>query len=103
MTTNEGAPAKWASWAGPVTLLAVDGAAGLWMWQTRGTFVPLWSAVVLLATAAVLGAAWLYRVRASRRLSAALNAYAEQELARARRRLHARPAVGGHATGRNDV
>jgi hypothetical protein len=83
MKSNESANPKWASWEGPVALLTVAGAVGLWLWQTQGDYVPLWPAVGLLALTAALGAVWLYRGRAARRFLAVLDAYAEQELTRA--------------------
>ena len=88
MKSNEAAQPKWTSWAGPVALLAATGAAGLWLWYTHGAYVPLGAAVGLLALTAALGVVWLYRVRAARRLFAALDAYAEKESARAERRPH---------------
>ena len=88
MKSNESAHPKWAYWAGPVTLLTAAGAAGLWLWQTQGASLPLGLAVGVLALLATLAGVWLSRVRAARRLSAALNAYAEQELARAAHRPH---------------
>jgi hypothetical protein len=86
MKSNEGARPKWASWTGPVALLAATGVAGLWMWPTRGTDGAQWPALSLLAVAATLSVVWLFRVRAARRLSAALDSYARRELARGRRR-----------------
>jgi hypothetical protein len=102
MKRNEGTRSKSASWAGPVGLLAVAGAAGLWLWQAHGANVPLGPAVGLLALTVVLGVVWLYRVRAARRLFAALDAYAERELARAERRLHT-PLTSNRAFSRSNV
>jgi len=99
MKNNEDTHPKSASWAGPAALLAVAGAAGLWLWQTQGAYVPLG----LLALTAVLGAVWLYRVRAARRLFAALDAYAEKEVARARRRPRTPSAAGNRAFARSNV
>ena len=84
MKSNEDNHRKGSSWLGPVALLAAAGAAGLWLWQTQGAYVPTGPAVALLALTAALGLAWLYRVRAARRLFAALDAYAEREGARAK-------------------
>ena len=42
-------------------------------------------AIVAVALLAVLGVVWLVRARAARRWRAAINAYAERELARPRR------------------
>jgi hypothetical protein len=86
MKSNEVAYPKWASWAGPVALLAAAGAAGLWLWWTPSAWVPLGPAVGLLVLTAALGVIWLYRVRAARNLFAVWDAYAEKELARAERR-----------------
>jgi hypothetical protein len=101
MKDNEGARARWTSWAGPGGLLAAAGAAGLWLWQTDGAFVPLWCGAGALALAA-LGVAWFGRVRAARRLFAALDAYAGRELARAARRPRV-PAVTGKRVLRGHV
>jgi hypothetical protein len=59
MKSNEFAFSKWASWAGSVALLAAAGAAGLWVWQAQGAYVPVRSAVGLLALTAALGVVWL--------------------------------------------
>jgi hypothetical protein len=67
------------------------------LWQALGGHATLWPAVGLLALAAALGASWLYRVRAARRFAAALDAYAERELARAERRPHAPAPTGNRA------
>ena len=87
MKSNESAYPKSASWAGPITLLAAAGAAGLWLWRTHGAYVPLGPTVGLLALTAALGVVWLYRIRAARNLFAVWDAYAKKELARAERRL----------------
>jgi hypothetical protein len=84
MKSNEDNNLKGSSWLGPVALLAAAGAGGLWLWQTQGAYVPPGPAVGLLALTATLAVFWLYRVRASRRLFAALDAYAEREGARAK-------------------
>ena len=76
---------KGTSWAGPVVLLAAAGTAGLGLWATHRAGVPFWSPIGLLALTAVVGVVWLTRVRAARRLFMAVDAYAEQELARAKR------------------
>jgi hypothetical protein len=59
MKSKEGTHPKSASWAGPVALLAAAGAAGLWLWQTHGAYVPLWPAAGLLELTAALGVVWL--------------------------------------------
>lgn len=86
MKINAIASAKLASWAGPVALLAAAGAGGLGLWMTQGASLPLRSAAGLAVLAALLAAAWRYRLRAARRHVAILDTYAERELARAERR-----------------
>jgi hypothetical protein len=86
MKSNKIANSMWTSWAWPATLLAAAGTAGLWLWLTHGAYVPIRSAVGLVALTGVVGAVWLYRIRAARRLFAALDAYAEQELDRVEHR-----------------
>jgi hypothetical protein len=86
MKTNESGSATAVAWAGPVTLLATAGLTGVWVWQTQGAFVPLGPTLSLLGLAMLHGVVWLSRVRAAHRLFAVLDAYAEQELARAERR-----------------
>ena len=82
MKSNGDTHPTWVSWAGPVALLVATGTAAAWLWQTQGLHVPFQPAVSLLALMATLGVVWLFRVRAAHRLFAALDAYAEQELAR---------------------
>src|SRR5262245_24621619 len=95
MKSNESAYPKSASWARPAGLLAVAGVAGVWLGQTHDSYVLLGLAIGLVALTAALGVVWLYRVRAARRLFAALDAYAEKEATRAGRRPHtpSRPRV----------
>ena len=88
---------------GPVGLLAAAGAAGLWLWQTHGASLPIGLAFGLLALTAALAVIWLYRIRASRRLIAALDAYAEKEVARAERRLHSASVANNRALSRSNV
>lgn len=97
MMSNQGGQTRSGSWAGPMALLAAAAAAGLGLWQTLGGHATLPLAVGLLVLAAALGVFWLYRVRAARRFVAALDAYAERELARAERRPHAPPPTGDRA------
>jgi hypothetical protein len=87
MKGNESGHPKSVWWAWTFALLALDGAAGLWLWQTDGAYVPLWLVVGLLGLTAAFGVVWLYRVRTTRRFLAVLDAYAERELAPAERRL----------------
>jgi hypothetical protein len=85
---------KGVSWAGLVGLLAAAAAAGLALWQTHGGDVPPRPEVGLLALAAALVGVWFFRARAARRFFAALDVYAERELARAEPRPHT-PSVTG--------
>jgi hypothetical protein len=71
---------------------AVAVALAVWVAQDTSRALP---AAVALAGAASFGAVWLRRARAARRWSAVVNAYAERELARARRM--ARPQRPGPA------
>jgi hypothetical protein len=103
MKRDEGGRPKPASRAWPVGLLAAAGAAGLWLWQTPGTDVPVWPAVGLLAPTAALGVVWLSRIRAARRLFAALDAYAEKEVARAERQPHTVPVLRNRALSQSNV
>jgi hypothetical protein len=68
----------------PAALLGVGGAVGLWLWPTQGSAVRALPATAVFALTVVLGVLWQYRTRAARRWSAAVDAYAERELARAR-------------------
>jgi hypothetical protein len=88
MKSNEARQSKLTSWPGPAALLALAGAAGLWLGLTQGAYGPLALAVGLLALTAALGAVWLHHVLATRRQFAVWDAYAEQELARADRLPH---------------
>jgi hypothetical protein len=103
MKSNEVAYPKWASWAGPVALLAAAGTAGLGLWLTHGAFVPLGLAVGLLVLTAALSVVWLYRVRTARHLFAVWDAYAEKELARAERRLQTASVTSARAFSQNSV
>jgi hypothetical protein len=62
-------------------LLVGGGAAGLWLGLSHDGVQRLLAAAVLALTA-VLAAVWLVRARAARRFNAAVEAYAERELAR---------------------
>jgi hypothetical protein len=101
--SNKDSHPKATSWAWPVGLLAAAGVAGLWLWQTHDTYMSLGPAVGLLAPTAALGAVWLYRIRAARRLFAALDAYAEKEVARAERRPHTASVIRNRAFSRSTV
>ena len=63
--------------------LAAAGAVGLWLWLARGDG-PALLAAEALAIAVPLLAVWWWRGRAARRWRAAVNAYADREVARAR-------------------
>jgi hypothetical protein len=56
---------------------------GVLWWQPAATWQALLTALVL-ALAAILGSVWLFRARGRRRLRAAVDAYAEREIARTR-------------------
>jgi hypothetical protein len=59
------------------------GAAGLWYWLAQGDRLQMALAVAGLALAAVLGIVWQVRARSASRFQAALDAFAEREIARA--------------------
>jgi hypothetical protein len=70
-----------------VWLVTSLGTVGLWFWLMKGNDVQrLLGAAALLLTA-TLGTVGLSRVRVARRFIAAVNAYAEREIARERSRL----------------
>jgi hypothetical protein len=102
MKSNEIAYPKWTSWTVSVAL-AIAGAAGVGLWMTQGASLPLRSVGSLVALTAALSMVWLYRVRAARRLSAALDAYAERELDRAKRRRLRSPSTSKHVLSRGSV
>jgi hypothetical protein len=66
----------------PAALLGLGGTTSLWLWLTLGDGVQTLMASLVLALAAGLGLVWVRRTRAARRLQAALDAYAEREIAR---------------------
>jgi hypothetical protein len=99
MKSNEIAYPKRAFWTGLVMLPV----AGLWLWQTQGGYMALGLVVGLLALSAVFGGVWLYRSRAAHRHFAALDAYAEKELARAVRRPHPAPVTRNRALSESNV
>lgn len=72
--------------------LGAGGAAGLWLGLAQDSVQVLLAAMVLALTV-VLGTVWHSRDRAARRLHAALEAYAEREIARTRRRQVPRAAI----------
>jgi hypothetical protein len=67
----------------PVTLI---GEVGLWFWLTHGHGVAGQLVAAALVLAGTLGIVWLSRARAARRFKAAVEAYAEREIDRERRR-----------------
>ena len=66
--------------------VALAGAVRLWFWLTNGNDVPGLLAAAALLLTATLGADGLGRALAVRRFNAALDAYAEREIDRERRR-----------------
>jgi hypothetical protein len=66
--------------------VAFLGALGLWFWLMNGNEVATVLGAAALILTAILVIVWHSRVRAARRLHAALNAYAEREIDRERRR-----------------
>jgi lysophospholipase L1-like esterase len=84
-------------WLAALCAVAVLGAgiAGeVWLRPAEGGNWQALLPAALLALAAVLGIVWLARARAARRWNAAVDAYAEREIARSRRK-HA--AKGGRS------
>ncbi len=77
-----------------VAFLAAAGAVGLWLWLARGDGPALLAAEALVIVVPLL-AVWRWRARSARRWSAAVNAYAEREMARAGRQARAVPASRG--------
>jgi hypothetical protein len=64
-------------------LVGFGGASGLWLALAQEGVQAL-SAAAVLAVTMIFGTVWLSRDRAARRLHAAMEAYAERELGRAR-------------------
>jgi hypothetical protein len=81
----------------PVTFL---GAAGLWVWLARGEGVAVLLGAPALALTAVLGMVWRSRIRAARRFHAAVEAHAEREIDRERRRSALRRALAAPTPAR---
>jgi hypothetical protein len=69
-----------------VVVLGAGIAGELWLRPAAGGVWPALLPAAFLALTAVLGIVWLTRVRAARRWNAAVDAYAEREIARAQRR-----------------
>ncbi|HZY90645.1 MAG TPA: hypothetical protein VFE78_37830 [Gemmataceae bacterium] len=85
MTNNWVARRTPLSLLGAAAVLGAAGAVGLWSWLARGGGVQAPLAAAALAGAVLLGIVWQRHARATRRWNAAVNAYAEREIARARR------------------
>jgi hypothetical protein len=75
----------------PATLL---GAAGLWFWLAHADRVAVPLGVAVLVLTAILGTVWLSRASATKRFYAAVDAYAEREIDRERRRNRSRRVRG---------
>jgi len=71
------------SLAWPVTL---HGIAVLWVWPLNEQGMEVLLGAVALVLTTILGIVWLVHTRTARRIHAALNAYAEREIERERRR-----------------
>jgi hypothetical protein len=67
----------------PITLLT---ALGIWLWAAHTDKLAVLVGAGALVCTAILGIVWLSRVRAARRFSAVMDAYAEREIDRERRR-----------------
>ena len=80
-----------------IWIVALLGAVRLWFWLTNGNDVPGLLAAAALLLTAILGAVGLARALAVRRFNAALDAYAEREIDRERRRTRS-PRVRGIST-----
>jgi hypothetical protein len=76
----------WLAGCCAVVVLGAGVAGELWLRPSAGSVWPALLPAAFLAVAAVLGIVWLTRVRAARRWNAAVDAYADREIARARRR-----------------
>jgi hypothetical protein len=88
-------------WVWLAVPLGSAGGGALWFGVVPGVHLPPLGTGAVLALAAFWGLVWLGRVRAARRLTAAMDAYAEREMEQAlqwsrpkktfsRRELHAR-------------
>jgi hypothetical protein len=69
-----------AAW--PAAFLGVGAVAAAWFWLAPGGSVPGPAATAAVAAAALVGLVWQSRARSAGRLRSALDAYAEQEIAR---------------------
>jgi hypothetical protein len=100
MTTSRMGRRALLSQLGPAALLGAGAAVGFWLCSAPGGRGQVLLAFAVLATTVVLGIVWEYRAQAARRWSAAVDAYADQEMARARLR---RLALVRTAPGRGSV
>src|SRR5436305_2954471 len=78
----------------PVTFLA---ALGLWLWLAYAEGVAVLLGAPACVLTATLGSIWLSRARAARRLGAAVDAHAEREIDRERRRNRPRRVLAAAA------
>jgi hypothetical protein len=85
MENNRSGHRKQRSLVWPAAILATGGALGLWLWLAREVSLQWLLAPAVLILAAAFGIFWQSRARAARRRRAALDAYAEREISRARR------------------
>jgi hypothetical protein len=74
----------------PLTSLVASvlliGAGGLWLWLACGAGGAALPGAAALSVAALVGVVWGSRARATRRFNAAVDAYAQREINRERRR-----------------
>jgi hypothetical protein len=80
----------------PVTFL---GAVGPWFWLAHGWGMAVLLGAPALVLTAILGTVWLARVRAAERFNAAMEAYAQREIDRGRRRNRPPRVRGASARG----
>jgi hypothetical protein len=83
MTNNSIVRRKVVSLIWPVAFLGSGGGAGLWLGFAQDQVL---LATLVLTLTALLAIVWLSRIRAAQRWNAAVEAYAERELAREQRR-----------------
>jgi hypothetical protein len=72
------------------------GAAELWFWLAYEHGVAVLPGAAALGMTAILGIVWLSRARAARRFNAVVDAYAEREIDRERRREEPQRVRGFH-------
>jgi hypothetical protein len=76
-----------------------DWAGELWFWLAQGDGAAVLLGAALLVFTAILGIVWRSRARSARRFHAALDAYAEREIDRTRRRNGPQRVRGGSTRG----